>query len=42
MDRFARYKELLSKSGFFKLVCGAGNEDIDEVIKHWTSDANLE
>ena len=33
MDRFARYKELLSKSGFFKLVCGAGNEDIDEVRK---------
>ena len=33
MDRFSKYKELLSKSGFFKLVCGAGNEDIDEVKK---------
>ena len=33
MDRFSRYKELLSKSRFFKLVCGAGNEDALEVKK---------
>ncbi len=33
MDRFARYKELLSTGSFFKLVCGAGNEDINEVRK---------
>ena len=32
MDRFARYKDLLSKADF-KLVCGAGNEDINEVRK---------
>lgn len=31
MDRFAAYKSLLTNSSYFKLVCGAGNEDADEV-----------
>jgi ferredoxin len=31
MDRFSLYKDLLSESKYFKLVCGAGNEDADEV-----------
>ena len=31
MDRFSTYLELLHKSQFFKLVCGAGNEDRKEV-----------
>ena len=31
MDRFSYYKSLLSSSSFFKLVCGAGNEDCFEV-----------
>ena len=29
--RFGLYKDLLSKSNYFKLVCGAGNEDKAEV-----------
>ena len=29
--RFGLYKDLLSSSKYFKLVCGAGNEDKDEV-----------
>ncbi|KGG12034.1 MULTISPECIES: 4Fe-4S dicluster domain-containing protein [Prochlorococcus] len=33
MDRFSRYKEILSNSLFFKLVCGAGYEDLDKVSK---------
>jgi len=31
MDRFSLYQSLLSESKYFKLVCGAGNEDADEV-----------
>ncbi len=31
IDRFSLYKDLLSSSSYFKLVCGAGNEDIMEV-----------
>ena len=31
--RFSDYKDLLSSSSFFKLVCGAGNENADEVEK---------
>ena len=31
--RFAAYKDLLHSSRFFKLVCGAGNENADEVEK---------
>ena len=31
MDRFSLYKDLLSQSKYFKLVCGAGNEDAEEV-----------
>ena len=30
-DRFGLYKDLLNTSRYFKLVCGAGNEDKDEV-----------
>ena len=30
-DRFGLYKDLLQSSNYFKLVCGAGNEDKDEV-----------
>ena len=30
-DRFGLYKDLLKTSSYFKLVCGAGNEDKDEV-----------
>ena len=30
-DRFGLYKDLLKTSRYFKLVCGAGNEDKDEV-----------
>ncbi len=33
MDRFAQMQNLLDKSKFFKLVCGAGNEDKQEVKK---------
>ena len=29
--RFGLYKDLLQQSNYFKLVCGAGNEDKDEV-----------
>lgn len=29
--RFGLYKDLLNTSNYFKLVCGAGNEDADEV-----------
>tara|TARA_B100001250_G_C19753418_1_gene768917 strand:+ start:435 stop:1469 length:1035 start_codon:yes stop_codon:yes gene_type:complete len=29
--RFGLYKDLLASSNYFKLVCGAGNEDKDEV-----------
>ena len=29
--RFGLYKDLLSSSNYFKLVCGAGNEDKEEV-----------
>ena len=29
--RFGLYKDLLSQSNYFKLVCGAGNEDKAEV-----------
>ena len=31
MDRFLQMESLLNSSKFFKLVCGAGNEDIQEV-----------
>ena len=31
MDRFSLYKNLLAQSKYFKLVCGAGNEDEGEV-----------
>ena len=31
MDRFSLYKDLLAQSKYFKLVCGAGNEDAEEV-----------
>ena len=31
MDRFSQYQALLRSSKFFKLVCGAGNEDLFEV-----------
>ena len=31
MDRFTQYNYLLSNSLFFKLVCGAGNESVEEV-----------
>lgn len=31
MDRFSLYQDLLSNSRYFKLVCGAGNEDAEEV-----------
>ena len=30
-SRFGLYKDLLKSSKYFKLVCGAGNEDADEV-----------
>ena len=30
-SRFGLYKDLLSSSKYFKLVCGAGNEDLYEV-----------
>ena len=30
-NRFGLYKDLLQSSNYFKLVCGAGNEDKDEV-----------
>jgi ferredoxin len=30
-DRFSLYKDLLATSNYFKLVCGAGNEDASEV-----------
>ena len=30
-SRFGLYKDLLNSSNYFKLVCGAGNEDQDEV-----------
>lgn len=30
-NRFGLYKDLLNSSKYFKLVCGAGNEDKDEV-----------
>ena len=33
MDRFARYKELLSNSKYFKFVCGAGYEDTEKISK---------
>ncbi|MEK7433419.1 MAG: 4Fe-4S binding protein [Cyanobacteriota bacterium] len=33
MDRYELMKDLLEKSKFFKLVCGAGNEDLEEVKK---------
>ena len=33
MDRFSLYQNLLSTSSFFKLVCGAGNENPDDVKK---------
>jgi len=33
MDRFAAYNGLLATSKYFKLVCGAGNEDCEEVRK---------
>lgn len=33
MTRFDTMTELLNKRKFFKLVCGAGNEDADEVFK---------
>ncbi len=31
VDRVSYYQELLSNSSYFKLVCGAGNEDANEV-----------
>lgn len=33
MDRFSKYKDLLKNTNYFKLVCGAGNEDSNEVRK---------
>ena len=30
-SRFGLYRDLLKSSLFFKLVCGAGNEDVKEV-----------
>ena len=30
-SRFGLYKDLLKSSKYFKLVCGAGNEDQNEV-----------
>ena len=30
-SRFGLYKDLLNSSSYFKLVCGAGNEDHNEV-----------
>ena len=30
-NRFDLYMDLLQSSSYFKLVCGAGNEDKDEV-----------
>lgn len=33
MDRLSGYRDLLGSSQFFKLVCGAGNEDSNEVYK---------
>ena len=30
-SRFGLYKDLLKSSKYFKLVCGAGNEDAEEV-----------
>ena len=30
-SRFGLYKDLLNSSNYFKLVCGAGNEDQNEV-----------
>lgn len=33
MNRFQQMQGLLDKSCFFKLVCGAGNEDNEEVLK---------
>ena len=30
-NRFGLYMDLLQSSNYFKLVCGAGNEDKDEV-----------
>ena len=30
-SRFGLYRDLLKSSLYFKLVCGAGNEDIKEV-----------
>ena len=30
-SRFGLYKDLFKSSNYFKLVCGAGNEDHDEV-----------
>ena len=30
-NRFGLYKDLLQSSNYFKLVCGAGNEDKNEV-----------
>ena len=32
-SRFEEMKQLLAKSKYFKLVCGAGNENSDEVRK---------
>lgn len=31
MNRFEEMRDLLARSRFFKLVCGAGNENVDEV-----------
>jgi ferredoxin len=33
MSRFQEMQDLLEKSKFFKLVCGAGNEDSEEVLR---------
>ncbi len=33
MDRFELEKKILTNGHFFKLICGAGNEDADEVYK---------
>ncbi len=33
MDRFELEKKILSQGHFFKLICGAGNEDAEEVYK---------
>ena len=30
-SRFGLYQDLLKSSRYFKLVCGAGNEDVKEV-----------